>query len=241
MKISRVLIKISGETLSGSKAESVFDSDSVLAICKNIKNVIDSGIGVSIVVGGGNILRGRAFSSETIVQREAADSMGMLATAINGLMLKGAFESIGIDSTVVSNLQLPFSIESSNTYNIDQLVNQNKIVIFVGGTGVPYFSTDTAAVINALISKSDMLLKATKTDGVYNKDPEKYEDACFIPHITYDEALKQNIQIMDQTAFALAKSQELPITIFSIKEENCFLRAIKGEIKHSVVSRFLNN
>jgi len=239
MTYNRILIKISGETISGSREDGAFDLDAVLAICKNIKNVIDAGISVSIVVGGGNIIRGRAFSNSKEIRKETADSMGMLSTTINGLLLKDIFKSIGINSVLVSNIKLPFNIESADHSNVSKLIEKNKVIIFVAGTGLPYFSTDTASIISALVSRSDVVLKATKTDGIYDKDPEKYPEAKHIEEINYDEALNANIQIMDQTAFALAKANNLPILVFSIKEDNCFIRALKGEIKHSVVSRSL--
>ena len=235
MKYNRVSIKISGETMSGSKDGCTFDLDPVMVIGKSIKNVVDSGIGVSIVVGGGNIIRGRAFTNSKEIQKETADSMGMLATVINGMLLRDVLKTIGINSVLVSNLSLPFNVESADLTNISRLNDENKVVIFVGGTGLPYFSTDTASVISALISRADVLLKATKTDGVYDRDPEKHPEAKHIAKLTYDEAICKNIQIMDQTAFMLAKTNKLPMIIFSIKEENCFLRAINGEIKHSIV------
>ena len=246
--------------MSGSKEKGAFDLGVVSSICQNIKNLLDLGIGVSIVVGGGNIVRGKDFYRNEVCQnqaescpikvlgedlpqrgrfcgsiKETADSMGMLSTVINGLLLRDVFGSIGIDAAIVSHLELPFNIESANCFNVSRLINENKVLIFVAGMGLPYFSTDTASIVNGLLARSDLVLKATKTDGVYDKDPEKYKYAKYIKEISYEDVLNQNIQVMDQAAFALAKANNLPILIFSIRENDCFVKAISGEIKHSRV------
>ncbi|MDR3031215.1 MAG: hypothetical protein LBU35_02410 [Holosporales bacterium] len=230
----RVLIKISGEAISGEN--DVFDSDIALKICNNIKNVIDSGILVSVVIGGGNIIRGRDFLNENIISRETADSIGMLATVMNGVLFRDIFKKIGVKSEVVSNLNLPFQIKNSDCFSVEKLISENKLLIFVGGVAYPYFSTDTISVIAALLSKCDIILKATKTKGIYDKDPEIFEDATFIEKLTYEQAIEKNIKIMDQTAFSMAvANKHIPIYVFSIKEENCFINAIDKTIKMSVV------
>jgi uridylate kinase len=233
--MKRVLIKISGEAIAGTAGDK-FDLGAVSVICHDIKAVVESGIGVSIVVGGGNIIRGRDYKDSTCLKRETADSIGMMATAINAMILRDAIKDIGIDTEIVSPLNLPFDILQSNPFVIEKLVAERKVIIFSGGLGTPYFSTDTMAIVASFLSKSDMLLKSTKTDGIYDKDPAIHSDATHIPHLTYKEAIRKNLKIMDQMAFALAEQRNLPIHVFSIKEENCFIKSIKKEIKQSIVS-----
>ncbi|MDR0744732.1 MAG: hypothetical protein LBE97_02130 [Holosporales bacterium] len=220
----RVLIKISGEAISGK--DELFSSDIAIKICNEIKNVIDLGISVLVVVGGGNIIRGRDFINGGVISRETADSIGMLATIMNGLFLKELFQKIGIDSEIVKS-----------HHNPENLSSKNKLLIFVGGLGYPYFSTDTVSVIAALLYKCDIILKATKSNGIYDKDPLLFQDAKFIENLTYEQAIKDNIQIMDQTAFSIIGSNKrIPIYVFSLKEENCFVKALNKTIKMSIVN-----
>ena len=234
MDCKRVLIKISGEMISGSNG-SKFDFDAISKLCHNIKNVVDSNIDVSLVVGGGNVIRGRDFQDSNIIKQETADSVGMLSTVINGILLRDALRGIGINSELVSGLRLPFDILRNDPFNISKLTDEKKVIIFVGGTGLPYFSTDTVSVIAAFMSNCDAILKATKTDGVYDKDPYKFNDAVHISNLTYKDAIGKGLEVMDKTAFALASQRNIPIYVFSAKEDNCFVRVIKSEIKHSVV------
>lgn len=231
MNIKRVLIKISGEALSSP--DNIFDSNKILSLSKDIKNIIDIGLEVSIVIGGGNIIRGRSFKG---IAREEVDSMGMIATSINGIALRAYLLKIGIESVVVSNLQLPFGIEDSNFQSIHKHMRDKKIIIFVGGAGQPYFSTDTISVINAITTRSDIVLKATKIDGIYDKDPLKFNDAVYIPEITHKEAIERHIKVMDQTAFSIALEHNMPIMVFSIKEPNCFAKVLNKSAKYSLVS-----
>lgn len=230
----RVLIKISGEFFSSNTGEK-FNLDKLNILCENIINVLNSGIKVSLVIGGGNILRGRDFQNNKLIPRETADNVGMLATAINGIVFRDVLKSHNIDTELVSMLDLPFNILKLDSFTINNLINQNKVIIFVGGLGLPYFSTDTIAVVGAFLSKCDVILKATNTDGIYNKDPKKYQDAKYLKQITYDYAISNNLQIMDDTAFLLAKQQRIPIYIFSIEENNCFVNALNNQIKKSEV------
>jgi uridylate kinase len=223
--IRRVLVKISGESLSSNFIN-------VSRICSDVKSLIDEKVEVSIVIGGGNIVRGRSLNK---FQRETVDSMGMLATAINGLALQDEFRKIGINSVVLSQINLPFGIENSSPTNIQKHIENNNVVIFVGGAGVSYFSTDTIAVINAIITRSDVLLKATKTDGIYDKDPAKFPEAIHIEKISHAKAIEKNLQVIDRTAFSIAMEHNLPIIIFSINEYNCFVRGINGSINRSLI------
>lgn len=233
----RVLIKLSGEAISGDRG--VFDPSVASLVCENIKKLMSLGIGVSLVIGGGNIVRGRDFKKTlppSIIDCKVIDSAGMLATVINGLFLKGILLSLGIDSVIVSPLDLPFDIKKLSTEEIDSNLNLGKVVIFVGGSGLPCFSTDTISVIAAIMSSSDVVLKATKTDGVYDKDPKIFPDAEFIQSITHQKAIDKNLQIFDQTALVLARDHSMPIIVFSMNESNCFVRVLNKKIKYSEIS-----
>ncbi len=234
MNFRRVLIKISGELFSSGN--NGFHNDRLNDVCNNIINVISSGIDVSLVVGGGNIIRGREFQDGGIIKRETADSIGMLATVINGIMLREMLLARNVDCAIASALDLPFDIKKLNPFVVDRLVNEHKTIIIVGGLGLPYFSTDTISVVGASLSHCDAILKATNTDGVYDMDPNKYDDAQHLDWLTYDFAIEHNLQVMDETAFLLARNLKKPIYVFSAFEKNCFIRAINGEIRRSIVS-----
>ncbi len=233
MDFRRVLIKISGESMSGSGAFGAFDLGVIQKICQNIKNVVDMGIDVSLVVGGGNIIRGKSLDND-LIDRLTSDSMGMMSTVINGLVIRRILQNIGVESIIFSSLDLPFGIQKSS--DISSFDIRNRVVIFVGGTGYPYFSTDTAASINSLLCRANIILKATKTDGIYDKDPAIFNDAIHIPNLTYSDALNQNLKIMDSTAFSIAMENRIKIIVFSIFEDDCFRRALKSDIKCSIVS-----
>lgn len=234
MEIKRVLIKLSGEAISDSSKK--FDISKVEQVCAKLKSLHDNNIGISIVIGGGNIIRGRDFQNANI-SRETADSVGMISTFMNGLILRDALNRFGIHSEIVSNLNLPFGVLNSNPWTIENLIHSSKTIIFVGGLGTPYFSTDTVSVIAALMSKSDVLLKATKTDGVYTDDPAHNLDALHIPELTYSDAISQNLKIMDTSAFVLAEQNKLRTHIFSIFEDDCFIKSINNTIKQSVLTK----
>lgn len=232
MQFKRVLIKISGEifSLNGQNNEQFTKT------CDSIIDIISSKIDVSIVVGGGNIIRGNKIKSNNFIRRETADSIGMLATVMNGIMLRECLINRGVDCVIVSAFDLPFNIKKFNPFVIDELIAQHKTIIIVGGLGIPYFSTDTVSVVGASLSRCDAILKASNTDGIYDKDPHKYADATFLKKITYEFAIQHNLQVMDETAFLLARKLNKPIYVFSSSEPNCFTRAIKNEIKCSIVS-----
>jgi uridylate kinase len=233
--MKRILIKISGEVLA-SQDGTGFGRGHITGLCKSIKAVVETGIGTSIIIGGGNIIRGAEYDESAWLRRETADSLGMLATVMNSILLRDLLTSIGVAASIVSSLRLPFDIESNDVYSVERLISQRRAVIFAGGVGLPYFSTDTMSVIAASMSMSDVILKATKTDGIYDKDPNKYIGAVYIPELTYQDALRQDLKIMDSQAFALAEQRKIPIRIFSMYEPNCFVRAINGEIRQSVVA-----
>ncbi len=231
----RILIKISGEFFLSNNNEK-FNSLSLQKLCNDIKNVLNNGINISLVIGGGNIIRGRDFNNNELIKRETADSIGMLSTVINGIIIRDVLKHNNIDTEIVSLLDLPFNIKKLNPFTIDKLVEQSKLIIFVGGLGLPYFSTDTISVVGASLSHCDAILKATKTDGVYDKDPNIHTDAVHLDNITYDYAMQNNLQVMDDAAFSLAKQLKLPIYIFSLFEDNCFINALNKSIKISIVN-----
>lgn len=231
----RILIKISGEFFLSNNNEK-FDNLKLKKLCNDIKNVLNIGINISLVIGGGNIIRGRDFNNNDLISRETADSIGMLSTVINGIIVRDILSKNNIDVEIVSLLDLPFDIKKLNPFTIRKLSEQDKLIIFVGGLGLPYFSTDTISVVGASLSQCDAILKATKTDGVYDKDPNIYPEAKYLEHITYDYALHNNLQIMDNMAFSLAKQFNMPIHVFSLFEDNCFIKALNKSIKTSVIN-----
>ena len=217
---SRALVKISGEML-------FLDS-----IATSVANLVAQNIAVSVVVGGGNIIRGRSCND---IDRTVADCSGMLATVINGMLFADRLSKMQLNTMLFSTLELPFGINKFDPTTIKYYVNNSNVLIFVGGTGMPNVSTDTAAVIYSSIIKANLLLKATKTDGIYDCDPETNKNAKYLSKLTYDECLEKNINVMDTAAFALAKEHKIKILIFSGKEENCLVKAMQGAIKTSCV------
>ena len=230
----RVLIKLSGEFFSSETEK--FDLKKLNEICCNLQNILKLGTNISLVIGGGNIIRGRDFQNNNLIQRETADSVGMLSTVMNSMILRDALQRNNITSTIVSPLDLSFEIKKLSSFIIHDLIKSNQLIIFAGGLGIPYFSTDTATVVGAALSNCDAIFKATKTDGVYNKDPFKFKDAEFLPQLTYDYAIQHKLQIMDDTAFLLARQKKIPIYVFSANAPNCFVNIIKQQLKHSVIN-----
>jgi uridylate kinase len=159
----------------------------------------------------------------------------MLSTVLNAIVMRDALRSYGFGVDIVSPLQLPFDVLPCDVFTVNKLSVRDDIIIFCGGAGLPYFSTDTIAVIAAAMTRCDVLLKATKTDGIYDMDPNKACDAQHIPELTYDDAIRRNLRVMDQTAFEMASQRKLPIYVFSVREHDCFQRALNREIKMSVV------
>ena len=200
----RVLIKFSGEALAGKKGYGI-DTKILNYIAQEIKELIDNGIEVAIVVGGGNIIRGVSAASDGIIKRTSGDYMGMLATVINGVAIQEALEHAGLCARLQSAIDMKEIGESFIVRRARRHLEKGRVVIFAGGTGNPYFTTDTAATLRASEIEANLLIKATKVDGVYDKDPMKFDDAVKLDTLTYDEALKDHIKVMDDTAIALAK------------------------------------
>ena len=227
MSYKRVLLKLSGEALLGEKSYGV-DPKRILAYSEEIKEIIDSGVEIAIVIGGGNIFRGVSGASNGI-DRVQADYMGMLATVINGLALQSSLEDIKVQT----RLQTAFKIEAVAEPYIKRKavrhLEKKRVVIFSGGTGNPFFTTDSAAVLRAIEINADIILKGTRVDGIYNNDPEKNKDAVKFKQISYDEAIAKKLKVMDSTAFTLSKENELPIIVFNMNKPGNLSNLIEGK------------
>ena len=231
---SRVMIKLSGEALLGSK-EFGIDSDVVDKIALDVVNVAKNNIEVCIVVGGGNIFRGVAGASQGI-ERGTADSMGMLATVINALAIQNSIEKHNIPSRVLSAVPMQTVCEPFIRRKAIRHLEKGRSVIFAGGTGNPYFTTDTAAALRAAEMNCTVLMKGTKVDGVYTSDPVKDKNAERYENITYSRVLSDNLGIMDASAISLARDNSIPIIVFSIHAKNALVSIINGESKKTIIS-----
>ena len=234
MSYKRVLLKLSGEALLGEKSYGV-DPKRILAYSKEIKEIVDSGVEIAIVIGGGNIFRGVSGASNGI-DRVQADYMGMLATVINGLALQSSLE----DLKVQTRLQTAFKIEAVAEPYIKRKavrhLEKKRVVIFSGGTGNPFFTTDSAAVLRAIEINADIILKGTRVDGIYNNDPEKNKDAVKFKQISYDEAIAKKLKVMDSTAFTLSKENKLPIIVFNMNKPGNLKKIINGKEVGTIVN-----
>jgi uridylate kinase len=223
----RVLIKISGESLMGRQTFGV-DPAMMVSLARQIKDVHQLGVEIAIVVGGGNIIRGVAVS-EAGFDRATGDYMGMLATVINALALQSALEKIGIYTRVLSAIHMAEVAEPFIRRRAVRHLEKKRVVIFAAGTGNPYFSTDTAAALRAMEIRAEVILKATKVDGVYDSDPQKNDKAQLLEELTYLQVLEKGLKVMDTTAISLCMDNELPIIVFNIRRE--------GNIKDAVLGR----
>ena len=227
------MLKISGESLAGDN-ELGFDFDILNDLSHNIKILADKKLSISIVLGGGNFIRGSSFSNG-VVDRVTSDYMGMLGTVMNSLALQSNLEKIGVPSRVMTAISINRVAEPYIKNKATRHLEKNRVVIFASGTGNPFFSTDTAAVLRASEMKSDVILKGTKVDGIYNKDPLTHEDAKKISEISYADYLNQDIKVMDATAISLAKDRRLPIIIFSIINSSNIIDIIEGKGSYSII------
>jgi len=224
----RVLVKFSGEALAGENGFGI--ENSILKfIATQIKELIQNGIEISIVVGGGNFIRGVSAAQSGLIKRASGDHMGMLATVINAIAIQEALESYGLDVRVQSAIQMEAFCETYIMRRAQRHLEKGRVVIFAAGTGNPYFTTDTTAVLRAVEIGAQMVIKATKVNGVYDKDPNKFNDAKFLNSLSYDEAMQDNIKVMDDTAIALAKDNALPIVVCNMFEEGNLLKIIQGD------------
>ncbi|RDU74112.1 UMP kinase [Helicobacter anseris] len=225
-EIKRVLVKFSGEAMAGANGFGI-DSEILRYIAGEIKLLVENNIEVGIVIGGGNIIRGVTASAGGIIRRTSGDYMGMLATVINAVAMQEALEHIGLDVRVQSALEIKEICESYIYRKAIRHLEKGRIVIFGAGTGNPFFTTDTAATLRAVEIGADMIIKATKVDGVYTKDPNKFEDAKKLDVLSYDEAMQEHIKVMDDTAIALAKDNRLPIVVCNMFREKNLLEIIR--------------
>lgn len=226
----RILLKLSGEALAGSSGDSKFGINAQVlnSVCKEIAAVIETGTQVAIVIGGGNFFRGIS-ASESGIERVTADYIGMLATVMNALAVQQALKQIGVEARVQS--AIPISPVSEPYVRLRALkhLNQGRVVIFAAGTGNPYFTTDTAASLRAAEINADILVKATKVDGVYDSDPEKNPDAVRYDQVSYDEVLQKRLGVMDATAIALCRDNNMALRVLSISEEGALAKMARGE------------
>jgi len=226
--IKRVLVKFSGEALAGEDGYGI-DTQILNYIAGEIKSLIDAGVEVGVVVGGGNIIRGVTAAADGIITRTSGDYMGMLATVINGVAIQEALEHIGLEARLQTAIDMQEIGEAFIVRRARRHLEKGRVVIFAGGTGNPYFTTDTAATLRASEIGADMLIKATKVDGVYNKDPKKYPDAVKYDTLSYDKALEDDIKVMDDTAIAQAKDNKLPIVVCDMFQKGNLLAIVKGD------------
>jgi uridylate kinase len=224
---TRALLKISGEALAGDKGFGL-DYQMVEAFAEEIKAVHGLGVHLSLVVGGGNIIRGTAASREGL-DRVSADYMGMLGTVINALALQDVLEKIGVDTRVMTAIRMESVAEPYIRRRAVRHLEKGRLIIFAAGTGNPFFSTDTAGVLRALEIEAQVILKATNVDGIYTDDPRKNADATFIRELTYQEAIVKNYAVMDANAFGLCKANQLPIVVFNINRPGAIRRVLEGD------------
>ncbi len=228
MRKKRVLVKFSGEALAGKNGYGI-DTKILHFISSEIKSLVENGNEIAIVIGGGNIIRGVSAAADGIIKRTSGDYMGMLATAINGIAIQEALEYAGLQTRLLSAINMqeigePFIVRRAKRH-----LEKGRVVIFAGGTGNPYFTTDTAATLRASEIEAEVIIKATKVDGIYDKDPNKFDDAIRLDTITYEEALTEHIKVMDDTSIALARDTKMPIIVCNMFEKGNLLKIVNGD------------
>ena len=234
LKYKRVLLKLSGEALMGSDAFGV-NPDTISKIVNEIKLMVDSGVELAIVIGGGNIFRGVALGSKGM-DRATADYMGMLATVMNAIALQDAMKHIGIISRVQSAINIEQIVEPYIRGKAIRYIEDNKVVIFAAGTGNPFFTTDTAAALRAIELNAEVVIKATKVEGIFSDDPEKVSNSELFKKITFDEVINRKLKVMDSTAFTLCRDQGMPIAVLSLFKKNALFDFIHGEEEGTLVT-----
>src|SRR5271167_564659 len=230
----RIVLKLSGESFQGPLVSGI-DAETVHSIAREVKEVSDLGIEMAIIVGGGNIFRG-ARQKSLAIDRATGDYMGMLATVINGLALQDALEKQGVVTRLLSAIDMHQVAEPFIRRRAMRHLEKGRVVIFAAGTGNPYFSTDTAAALRAMEIKANVILKATRVDGIFDADPEKVSGAKFFAAITYRDVLNQNLKVMDSTAISLCMDNGMPIVVFNMNQPGNIRRAVLGERVGSTVS-----
>lgn len=227
MQYKRILLKLSGEALMGNRQYGI-DPKRLNDYAKEIKTIIDKGVEVAIVIGGGNIFRGISGASKGM-DRVQGDHMGMLATVINGLALQSSCEDNGMQTRLQSAIKINEVAEPFIRRKAIRHLEKGRVVIFGGGTGNPYFTTDSAAVLRAIEMEADVILKGTRVDGIYTSDPERNTDATKFDFISFDDVLRKGLKVMDTTAFTLSQENELPIIVFDMNTSGNLLKIISGE------------
>jgi len=233
-RYKRIILKVTGEVFAGPGNFGI-DANTVKAFAQEIKEVKDLGCELALVIGGGNIFRG-AVASEIGMDRASADTMGMLATVINSLALQDALEKIGVSTRVLSAIEMRQVAEPYIRRRATRHLEKGRVVIFAGGTGNPYFTTDTTASLRAMEVGAEVILKATKVDGIYDADPLKRSDAKKFEELTYIEVLNRELKVMDSTAISLCMDNQLPIIVFNIMEKGNIKRVVSGESIGTLVS-----
>ena len=234
MTYQRVLLKLSGEALMGKQNYGI-DAERLKEYAEDIKAVINKGVEVAIVIGGGNIFRGLKGASEGM-DRVQGDHMGMLATVINGLALQSALEIAGVETRLQSAVKINEVAEPFIRRRAIRHLEKGRVVIFGGGTGNPYFTTDSAAVLRAIEIKADVILKGTRVDGIYTADPEKDKNATKFDSLSFTEVLSKGLKVMDTTAFTLSQENELPIVVFDMNTRGNLMKIVSGENIGTVVN-----
>tara|TARA_B100000242_G_scaffold293626_1_gene272359 strand:+ start:9106 stop:9810 length:705 start_codon:yes stop_codon:yes gene_type:complete len=234
MPYKRILLKLSGEALMGNRTHGV-DPDRIKAYCKEISELVKTGVEIAIVIGGGNIFRGLSAASNGM-DRVQADYMGMLATVINGLALQSTLEESGIQTRLQTALKMESIAEPYIKRRAVRHLEKKRVVIFSAGTGNPFFTTDSAAVLRAIEINADVILKGTRVDGIYNLDPEKNKDAIKFEHLTFDDAIAKKLKVMDSTAFTLSKENNLPIIVFNMNKPGNLKKIIDGKQIGTIVN-----
>ena len=227
MKYNRILLKLSGEALLGKNSYGI-DNDRLVVYADEIKEIHKQGVEIAIVIGGGNIFRGLSGSKDGI-DRVQADYMGMLATVINGLALQNALENLNIPTRLQSAINMESVAEPFIKRKATRHLEKGRVVIFASGTGNPYFTTDSAAVLRAIEINADVILKGTRVDGIFNEDPEKNKEAIKFDDISFEDTISKGLKIMDTTAFTLSKENKLPIIVFDMNTKGNLTKVIMGE------------
>ena len=234
LKYKRVLLKFSGEALMGDGSFGL-EAATLRKVVREVKALRELGVEVAIVVGGGNIFRGAQIEGSGI-QRTTGDNMGMMATVINALALRDVIEDMGMDANVFSAMSIEGVSHGFNSNQVKKQLSEGMVAIFAAGTGSPFFTTDTAAALRGIEVSADIVLKATKVDGIYTADPMKDLTATRYSHLSYDEVIKKNLQVMDMTAFVLCKEHSMPIRVFDMFKKNAVIRIVNGEDEGTLVS-----
>tara|TARA_B100000965_G_C19420037_1_gene681681 strand:- start:9 stop:731 length:723 start_codon:yes stop_codon:yes gene_type:complete len=225
--LNKILLKYSGEAVAGSAGQGI-DPEILHFMSREIKSVVEQNVAVGVVIGGGNLFRGQELNQDGI-DRVAGDHMGMLATVMNGIALRDSLERNGIKTRVMSAIPMPGIVEHYDRRRVIHLLDDGFVVIFTAGTGNPFFTTDTAACLRGIEINADVVLKATKVDGVYSDDPKTNPEAQFFDSISFDEAIQKNLKVMDTTALTLARDNDMKIKVFNYESEGALLGIVKGE------------